>query len=226
MARWGSITISHILFILFIIFILSFFAGISAASSQPEYQSVSGEYAREWLNKSGAGGAGYSDSGETDSSGSTGNKADSIINEIAASNASNGSRDLWKWGSAPRGSEIVDGELVTDPNYLHSLLNLSSNWLSESYTDSTTGIPVNTYLDPYTGRTYYVLLNPTTGDAFFTYYTYTDSKTGRLVYVYTDPSTGEEVTASAKPTELIYSLAEGLSGQTTYSSQSDPWIRL
>jgi len=182
------------------VIILLILAGFSSAQDAPDYQSVSGQFARDWLNNSG------------------------IVNQMpstAAAGSSNAS-DLWSWGGAPRGSRIVDGELVTDPNYLRSIYNLSSNWLDETYTDSATGLPMEVYSDPVSGRMYYVFLSPATGKAFFTYYTYTDSRTGRLVYVYVDPSTGKEVTSDTKPLDVILLLA----GSQTVAGQNEPWIGL
>lgn len=213
----------------FMLFSLLILTAPSFAQSPPDYQSVSGQFAREWLNNSGIGHQMPLSSG-TAAIGSIAGEGSGINSSAAGSNASSDSSnasDLWSWGSAPRGSSIVDGELVTDPNYLRSLYNLSSNWLAESYTDSATGLPVEVYSDPVTGKTYYVLLSPTSGKAIFTYHTYTDSGTGRLVYVYVDPSTGKEVTSSTAPTEIILTLAASQTeGGQTSSSQNEPWIRL
>ena len=118
------------------------------------------------------------------------------VPEIESNKSEDNGSDLWNWGNAPLGSKIVDGNLVTDPYYLRPLLNLSSNWLGETYTDSDTGLPMETYSDPLTGKKIYRFLNPTTSKPFFTYSTYPDAKTGNLVYAYVDPMTGKEVYAS------------------------------
>jgi len=123
--------------------------------------------------------------------------------------------DLWNWGNAPKGSVIVDGELATDPYYLRSWLNLSSNWLSEEYTDAATGLPVNVYLDPLTGKKVYSYLNPNTGEPYYSYYSYVDPKTGKQTYAYIDPMTGKTVYSAAAPASILDSL--------TGSQQS--WIR-
>lgn len=194
----------------------------SAQSSTPDYQSVSGLFARDWISKLKAGDdSPDAQSGEKSSNISVGStRGSNLSNDIvslssladsgvAGTNINKSSgKDLWKWGGAPRGSSIVNGELVSDPNYLHSLVNLSGNWLGESYTDPDTGLPMETYTDPLTGKTYYIFLSPTTGNPIFSYHTYTDAQTGRLVYVYADPATGEEVTASSPPIDLINVLAE------------------
>lgn len=175
---------------------------IALADSEdaPNYQSVSGDFAQNWIKN-------FKEE--------TGLASPEVVEKETASFEDDENKsDLWTWGNAPRGSKIVDGQLVRDPNYLHALFNLSDNWLDESYTDKETGLPVNVYSDPLTGRKYYDVLNPKTGDILFAYYTYEDEKTGQLVYVYTDPTTGEEVHASAMPTDIIEYLASGKSSYT------------
>ncbi|MEI8004025.1 MAG: hypothetical protein WCG94_06775 [Methanothrix sp.] len=146
------------------------------------------------------------------------------IPEIEGNKSDGNGSDLWNWGNAPLGSKIVEGNLVTDPYYLRPLLNLSSNWLGESYTDSSTGLPVETYSDPLTGKKIYHVLNPTTGTPFFTYSSYLDARTGKLVYAYIDPRTGREVYDSFAPIDIINALASGMTDQTAYN-QNEPWTR-
>lgn len=141
-----------------------------SAQSTSGFQSVSGQFAREWLSDF---------------------KAD---NPQPVRTAGNGS-DLWCWGGAPKGSTIVDGKLVQDPYYLRPLLNLSSNWLDEAYTDPGTGLPVNAYVDPLTGTRYYVYLNPNTGDPI---YTYVVPVSGQPYYTYLD-NAGKQATSSTPP---------------------------
>ncbi|MDD2754570.1 MAG: hypothetical protein PHS80_03475 [Methanothrix sp.] len=184
-------------------FLYLFLAVASSQSTPPQFQSVSGEFAQKWIK----------DFQETNA------KSGPVIK-----NEDNGS-DLWNWGNAPLGSKIVDGNLVTDPYYLRPLLNLSSNWLGETYTDPDTGLPMETYSDPLTGKKIYRFLNPTTSKPFFTYSTYPDAKTGNLVYAYIDPMTGNEVHASAAPIDLINLLVGKMAGQAAYS-QNEPWTRL
>ncbi|HPM26442.1 MAG TPA: hypothetical protein PLD96_03820, partial [Methanothrix sp.] len=158
------------------------FVNLSSGQSPPIFQSVSGEFAQKWIEDY------KKDNGIADLP-EAGN--------IASNQSQDNDSDLWSWGSAPRGSRIVDGQLERDPNYLRPLLNLTSNWLDEIYTDSDTGLPMEVYSDPVTGRKYYHILNPNTGVAFFTYCTYEDKETGQMVYVYVDPDTGKEVKTSS-----------------------------
>jgi hypothetical protein len=186
-----------------ILFIVSIFLAVaSSQSTPPSFQSVSGEFAEKWIKD-------FKEENATP------------VPEIESNNGS----DLWNWGNAPLGSKIVDGNLVTDPYYLRPLLNLSSNWLGETYTDSETGLPMETYSDPLTGKKIYRFLNPTTSKPFFTYSTYPDAKTGNLVYAYIDPMTGKEVYASSAPIDLINLLAGRMTDQTLYN-QNEPWTRL
>ena len=191
------------------LFILSLFLAVSSSqSTPPSFQSVSGEFAQKWIK----------DFKEKNANAKPvpvmeGNKSEE-----------NGS-DLWNWGNAPLGSKIVDGNLVTDPYYLRPILNLSSNWLGETYTDPDTGFPMETYSDPLTGKKIYRFLSPTTSKPFFTYSTYPDAKTGNLVYAYLDPMTGREVYASSAPIDIINALAGRMADQTSYN-QNGPWTRL
>lgn len=194
------ISISSAAGILKIMIILCIIVSISSGQSAPIYQSVSGEFARNWIAEF------QEESAKT--------SLPSEPSETQLNQSENNQSDLWNWGGAPKGGKIVDGELERDPYYLRPLLNLSENWLDESYVDSQTGLPMQVYSDPLTGRKYYHFLNPTTGLSFFTYYTYLDEKTGRTICVYTDPSTGEEVHATSPPYDLIRSLAAGMTDQT------------
>lgn len=185
---------------LLLLFAFCIQTALASSEDAPDYQSVSGEFAQSWIK---------------DFKEENGLASPAIVQKEAANNESDDNdSDLWSWGNAPRGSKIVDGQLVRDPNYLRALLNLTDNWLDESYTDSVTGLPVNVYSDPLTGRKYYDVLNPKTGKLLFAYYTYEEERTGQLVYVYTDPDTGEEVHASSVPTDVIESLASGNSVYT------------
>ncbi|MDD4776468.1 MAG: hypothetical protein PHG75_08145 [Syntrophomonas sp.] len=165
---------------------------LSSGQSPPVFQSVSGEFAQKWIKDY------KKESGIADPA------------KISSNQSQDNDSDLWSWGNAPRGSKIVDGQLERDANYLRPLLNLTSNWLDELYTDSDTGLPMEVYSDPVTGRKYYHILNPNTGIAFFTYCTYEDEKTGQTVYVYVDPDTGKEVQATSAPVAIIKSLAGSL----------------
>lgn len=182
----------------------------SSQSTPPQYQSVSGEFAQKWIK---------------DFQKENGKLPPETEDPQTGKNSSDDGSDLWSWGNAPLGSKIVDGNLVTDPNYLRPLLNMSSDWMGETYTDSTTGLPMETYSDPLTGKKIYIYLNPTNSKPFFTYSTYPDPKTGNLVYEYIDPTTGKEVYASSAPIDIINLLAGKIAGQAAYS-QNEPWTRL
>lgn len=118
-------------------------------------------------------------------------------NDTQTAAASNNNSSLWSWGNSPKGTLVVDGNLIGDPKFTMKKLNVVNNWLGDSfvdpygtvapaysYTDAETGEPVKTYVDPISGQSYY---------------TYTDPKTGRLVYVYFDPETGVPTYASFTP---------------------------
>lgn len=164
--------IESVIIALLALFILS--CTVSAQSQAPEFQSVSGEFAQKWISNFDA------------------QNPQKIQQEERSENGS----DLWNWGMAPKGSTIVDGKLETDPNYLHPLLNLTSNWLGESYTDPATGLPMNSYVDPVSGDKYYVYSNPKTGE---TYFTYVVPRTGKPYYLYMDPATGNQVKSAVSP---------------------------
>lgn len=161
---------------------------------------MSGEFARDWINSFKA------------------------QNQQPAQESNGNGSDLWNWGSAPKGSRIEDGKLLTDPHYLRPQLNLSGNWLGDTYTDPDTGMPVQVYLDPFTGRTTYTYLNANTGQPAFSYYTYPDAKTGKTVYAYTDPRTGNAVYSGEAPFDLVNALSNGLAAQKD-TNLNGPWIR-
>ncbi len=192
--------------ILNVLFIFCLLLAVSSSQSAPNFQSVSGEFAQKWI---------------------TNFKEENAkpVPEIDGSKSEDNGSDLWNWGNAPKGSKMVEGNLVTDPYYLLPLLDLSSNWMGESYTDANTGLLMETYSDPLTGNKSYRFLNPNTRTPFFTYYTYLDVKTGNLVYAYVDPMTGKEVYASSLPIDLINTLASSPTDQMAYN-QNEPWTRL
>jgi hypothetical protein len=70
--------------------------------------------------------------------------------------------DLWTWGSSPKGSIMVNGNLVPDPYYIWKSLNYTSGWLGKVSVDPTTGYPVYGYLDPYTGMQINYYMDPKT----------------------------------------------------------------
>jgi hypothetical protein len=178
---------------------------VSSSQNAPEFQSVSGEFARDWIESF---------------------KAENPppVQENENSGGENNSSNLWSWGGAPRGSRIEDSKLITDPNYLRGQLNLSTDWLGDAYTDPDTGLPLLEYLDPFTGMKTYTYLNPDTQLPIFTYYSDQDDKTGRTAYSYIDPLTGKAVYSSERPLDIINDLIGGLADQIT--SQGQPWVRL
>jgi hypothetical protein len=163
---------ASIIIVFMAIYILS--ATCNAQSKAPESQSVSGDFAKQWLKTF------------------EGENPQKIKQEERTGNGS----DLWNWGNIPKGYLLVNGKLERDPSYLLPLLNLTSNWLGESYTDPETGLPLNSYVDPVTGTKYYVYLNPKTGE---TYCTLVVPKVGKSYYVYIDPSTGNQVKSEVSP---------------------------
>jgi hypothetical protein len=115
--------------------------------------------------------------------------------EPAAAGGSNGS--LWSWGSSPKGTLVVDGNLVGDPAYTMKKLNVVKNWLGDSFVDPYgTESPAHTYTDAQTGEPVTTYVDPVTGQH---YYTYTDSKSAKTVYVYFNPETGVPIYSSYGP---------------------------
>ena len=147
--------------------------GSCCAQDSSRFQSVGGDYGRELISAI--------KSNDTQAAAATSDKNSS----------------MWSWGSSPKGTLVVDGNLVGDPAYAMKKLNVVQNWLGESltdpysktpteysYTDATTGEPVTTYVDPTSGQYYYK---------------YTDTVSGKLIYVYFDPTTGVPTRASFAP---------------------------
>lgn len=161
-----------------VVIVVCLLAADCCAQSSSRFQSVGGDFGRSLI----------------------GTLRANDTKPAAAPDSSNGS--LWSWGSSPKGTVVVDGNLVGDPKYTLKNLTVTNNWLGDSfvdpygttspaysYTDPDTGAPVKTYVDPITGQSYY---------------TYTDSKTGKLVYVYFNPETGEPTYASFTPVSGEY----------------------
>jgi len=99
---------------------LAFYSYSSACGAQNDgFQSVSGDFAKNWLN-------------------------DFLTENPKPTENEEGS--LWSWGSAPRGSMIVDGRLVLIPNQtitkVADLADPKGNWLGEIYVDPYSGLPV------------------------------------------------------------------------------------
>jgi hypothetical protein len=168
-----------------ILSLMFFLIATCTAQNTVEFQSVSGEFAKNWINSFKA------------------------QNPESIKKSDDNGTNLWSWGMAPKGSKIVDGKLITDPFYLRPLLNYSSDWMGNAYTDPSTGMPVETYLDPFTGKKTYVYLNPNNGNPLFTYSSYIDPKTGKLVYAYVDPLTGKTVYTGIQPIDIVNTLSGG-----------------
>lgn len=105
-------------------------------------------------------------------------------------------QSLWNWGGAPKGSLIVDGNIIGDPRYTLKNLSVIRDWLGDSFVDPYGDTPAYSYIDPSTGEKVKTYVDPVTGQH---YYTYTDAKTGKLVYVYFNPETGKPIYASFTP---------------------------
>ena len=76
--------------------------------------------------------------------------------------------DLWTWGSSPKGSIVVNGQLMADPYYIWKSLNYTSGWLGKVYVDPITGYPIYAYIDPYTGMQINYYMDPKTGKPIYT----------------------------------------------------------
>ncbi len=161
-------------FAVIVVVIICILATGCYAQSTSRFQSVGGEYGQGWISTF---------------------KAN---NPQPTKESGNGS-ELWKWGSAPKGSMVVDGNLIADPRYLVNRLNGTSNWLGDTLVDPYdpyAKTPVYTFTDPRTGETVYVYTDPVTG---LQYYTYKDAKTGKLYNVYVD-ATGQPTDVRPLPT--------------------------
>ncbi len=164
------------------------------AQSSSRYQSVGGDYGKNMIGTL-------------------------KTNESQPAAASDSKSSLWSWGSAPRGSLILDDTLIADPKYSARKLNVTNNWLGDSLVDPYGSIPEYSYTDPQTGMPVKTYVDPNTGQS---YYTYTDSKTGRLVYVYFNPETGEPIYAGFSPITGNKSATNDLTLPPIFNS-NDPW---
>ena len=118
----------------------------------------------------------------------------------AVANGNNGT--LWSWGSSPKGTLVVNGNLIGDPKYSVKTLNVVKNWLGDSFVDPNgTAAPAYSYTDPQTGEPVTTYVDSITGQS---YYTYTDSKSGRMIYVYFNPETGVPIYTSFGPVSGQY----------------------
>jgi len=177
-----------------------FLAAGCYAQSESHFQSVGGDYGQSWISNFKA------------------NNPQPTEESSSGSNSGNGSSsggNLWSWGSAPRGSMIVDGQLIVDPTYILRNLTVTRNWLGETdssnpaytYTDPNTRNQINTYTDPNTGQPYY---------------TYKDPNTNKQIYVYIDPYTGQPTHASFSPPSSTNAVTGGVSLPPIFNS-NNPW---
>ena len=147
------------------------FAGSALAQDTSGYQNVGGDYGRN------------------------------VLTSIVASDTQQAAKDesnqsLWSWGSAPKGSRIVDGNIIGDPRYTLKNLSVIRDWLGDSFVDPYGDTPAYSYFDPVTGERVKTYIDPVTGHH---YYTYEDVNTGKLIYVYFNPDTGEPIYVSYAP---------------------------
>jgi hypothetical protein len=112
------------------------FLTISSAQNDG-FQSVSGDFARSWLN-------------------------DLQAEKAKPTEEKDGS--LWAWGGAPRGRIIVDGTLFPLPNEtiakIADLGSSTGNWLGEVYIDPYLGSPVYYNRPPTYGSNSMLPINP------------------------------------------------------------------
>lgn len=130
----------------------------------------------------------------------------SLISSIKSDDAkteaeSNSNGTLWSWGSSPKGTLIVNGNLIGDPTYTLKTLKVVKNWLGESMDDPYgTSAGSYTYLDSETDEEVTIYVDPITGES---YYQYTDSVSGKVVNVYFNPQTGVPTRTSFAETSNV-----------------------
>ena len=90
---------------------------------------------------------------------------DSQSNETTGNASENDT--LWSWGKAPKGSVLVDGELLTDPFNTWKGLNSTESGISQVGVDPFKGYPIYAYKIPGTGETKYFYLDPYTNEPFY-----------------------------------------------------------
>lgn len=115
--------------------------GNSYAQSMSNYKSLSGDSAREILASLKAN--------------------DSQVNEPSENDS------LWNWGKAPKGSVLVDGELLTDPFNTWKGFNSTESGIGQVGVDPYKGYPIYAYKDPSTGKVKYFYLDPYTNEPFY-----------------------------------------------------------
>jgi len=125
-----------------ILLIICLLAANCFAQSTSNFQSVGGDFGKKWIS--------------------------SFEAQDSTSSEQNQTNDLWSWGGSPKGSIVVNGQLMADPYYVWKSLNYSSGWLGKVYVDPNTGYPVYGYIDPYTGMQVNYYIDPKTGKPVYT----------------------------------------------------------
>ena len=74
---------------------------------------------------------------------------------------------LWRWGGAPKGSVLVDGELLTDPFNTWKDFNTTEKGIALVGVDPFKGYPIYAFKIPGTGETKYFYLDPYTREPFY-----------------------------------------------------------
>jgi hypothetical protein len=112
------------------------------AQTASNFQNVGGDFGRSWMARFGA--------------------------QNPQPVQQNLTNDLWSWGGSPKGTIVINGQLMTDPYNYWKSLNYTSGWLGKVYTDPTTGYPIYGYIDPYTGMEVNYYIDPKTGKPVYT----------------------------------------------------------
>lgn len=125
----------------------------SHAQNASSALSISGDFGRSWIDGLNA-------------------KSQQSAAQTASQDSGN---DLWSWGTSPKGSIVVNGNLVADPYYVWKALNYSDGWIGQTYVDPSTGYPVYGYVDPYTGMVVNYYMDPKTGKPVYANANYLDA---------------------------------------------------
>jgi hypothetical protein len=157
---------------------------ISFAQDTDRFTSVGGDYGKSIITKF---------------------KSDDAVKKEASIERQNGT--LWDWGSAPKGSLIVDGSLMKDPKYYLKNLTVTTNWLGDSLTEASSGSGEEeySYFDPVTGQPVKTYRDQSSGQI---YYIITDPETQKQIYVYFNPVTGQPIYTRIAPGGLTSGTGE------------------
>ncbi len=109
--------------------------------------------------------------------GLSGDSGRAILASLKANDTQSNERDnntntsendtLWSWGSKPKGSVIVDGQLLTDPFNSWKDFNVTESGIAPIGVDPFMGYPIYAYEIPGTGETKYFYLDPLTREPFY-----------------------------------------------------------